>query len=301
MIDLISPAFARQCIHDNNLLHVDSLKFFGQGFDNFIFLVNEKFIFRFPKTEEANQLLRSENSILPHLYAILPLQIPNILFCGNPTQDYPYRFHGYEKVQGLSAYQVDFSDNEIKNCLQTLAQFLVALHSIKTPLAKAFGVKNQLYDRTTVLRVIESLQKRMVLVRKKNIIPFDESFIKNEIKQSKKVVFSHNHDCLLHGDLDFRHLLITDKNLTGIIDWSDVGIGHPVVDFVVVHQMFPKSMHEIFFKIYGQVDQEIWRYARFLALHRSITLMLHGYDIQDALLLEGAKKSYMRLQDECSS
>lgn len=298
MIDLVTPEIAKQCIHDNNLLFVDSIELFGQGFDNFAFLVNKKYIFRFPKTDEADQLLSDENLVLPNLQRELSLEIPNILFRGNPTNSYPYHFHGYEMVKGLSAYQIDFSDDELKKCLQVLAHFLVKLHSVKAVQAKIFGVKNQLYDRTTVQRVIESLQKRMKLVRKKNIMQLDEIFIKNQIMQSRKVFFSHEYDCLVHGDLDFRHLLIMDKKLTGVIDWSDVGIGHPVVDFVVIHQMFPLSMHEMFFEIYGIVEKEIWLYARFLALHRSLTLMLCGYDMQDVQLLESAKKSYHRLRDD---
>lgn len=300
MIDLVTLESAKQHIHDNNLLQVDSIELFGQGFDNLVFLVNKTYIFRFPKTEEASDLLCLENRILPHLYTILPLQIPNILFCGNPTKDYPYHFHGYQKVQGLSAYQIDLSDNELKKCLQILAKFLATLHAVKTVEARAFGVQAQVYDKTTVLRVIESLQKRIKLVQRKKIIQIDQSFIAKQIKQSKQIVFDHEQDCLLHGDLDFRHLLMADKNLTGIIDWSDVGIGHPVVDFVIVHQMFPVSMHQLFFNIYGQVDPSVWLYARFLALHRSITLMLHGYDMQDVQLLESAKKSYARLKNEAS-
>lgn len=298
MMNTIASEFAKQCIHDNKLLSVDSIEFFGQGFDNTVFLVNKKYIFRFPKTAEAARLLGDENQILPHLRPLLPLQIPNILFFGKPTQHYPYLFHGYEMMQGVSAYQVDLSEDDLKKCLHMLAKFLVKLHSIKAVDAKNLGVKSQLYDRTTVQAVIASLQKRMQLVQKKNIIHLDKDFIENQINRSRDIFFSHDHDCLVHGDLDFRHLLLTNKNLTSIIDWSDIGIGHPVVDFVIIHQMFPVSMHKIFFHEYGVVAQDIWLYARLLALHRSLTLLLCGYDMQDERLLESAKKSYARLRDE---
>lgn len=298
MIEVISSAFAKQCIYDNNLLRVDSIKLFGQGFDNYAFLVNEKYIFRFPKRDEASQLLLNENNILPHLDKIVSLQVPNLVFRGNPTKNYPYFFHGYEILEGLSAYQVALSDDALKECLQSLAHFLVKLHSVKAVQAQGFGAEVQMYDKTTVCRVIESLKHRVMVLQNKKVVELDNHFIKNQTKLFKNTVIPHDNDCLVHGDLDFRHLLLQDKKLVGVIDWGDVGVNHPVVDYVIVHQMFPASMHEMFFNIYGPVDQEIWLYARFLALHRSITLMLLGCDIDDQALLNAAKKSYARLRDE---
>lgn len=298
MIQFVDSEFARQCIQDNNLLRVDTIRLFGQGFDNFAFLVNEKYIFRFPKTDEANQLLNDENRVLPYLKDLISLQIPYILFQGSPTENYPYRFHGYEMVQGKSAYQVALSEKELKDSLPTLAHFLVKLHGIKASHAQMLGAQHQLYDEITIQRVIESLRKRVRCIQKKRIVQLDDRFILRSIEQSKNIRISHDKDCLVHGDLDIRHLLFQNKKLIGVIDWGDIGINHPVVDYAVVHLMFPKSMHHIFLEIYGFIEPDIWVYARFLALHRSITLILHGHDIQDLQLLEAAKKSYTQLLDE---
>ena len=51
-------------------------------------------------------------------------------------------------------------------------------------------------------------------------------------------------------------------------------------------------MHEIFFKFYGNIDQDVWNYGRILALTRSVTLMLAGHQMKDAKLLHVAIKSY---------
>ena len=40
----------------------------------------------------------------------------------------------------------------------------------------------------------------------------------------------------------------------------------------------------------------IWMYAKFLALHRAITLILYGYDIKDKKMLAAAIQSYELLQ-----
>lgn len=294
---VITLELAKQCIQDpvNNLLQVHTMKQLGQGFDNVVFLVNETIVFRFPKHAEAESLMNDENRVLPALQNRLSLDIPKLLYFGKPVQKYPFHFHGYEIVSGVSAYKIDLSDQELRQCLQDFAHFLVQLHGVSAAQAHLMGAQKQLYDKTTVRHVIESLENRIKILWENGIIARDELFIQAWIEQSKKVEIVHDHDCLVHGDLDFRHLIIQNKKLSGIIDWGDVGINHPVIDFVVVHQMFPQSMHELFFQIYGNVAQDIWLYARFLALHRSVTLMLYGYDMRDAQLLEAAKKSYERL------
>ena len=294
---IINPELAKQCIQDspNNLLKVDSIEFFGQGWDNVAFLVNEKYIFRFPRNQEADQLLCDENLVLPKLCSMVPLQIPKLVYFGKPMPAYPFHFHGYEMLEGVPAYRVNLFDDELKSCLKSLAQFLKKLHSIKSVQASAMGAQIQMYDKTKVQLVVESLQKRIEAILQKNIFVFNGAFIDQVIAQAQTVIIDHGDDCLVHGDLDYRHMLLQGSKLTGIIDWGDVGINHPVIDFVVIHGMFPRSMHEIFFETYGSVSEDIWSYARFLALHRAITLMMYGHDIKDTKMFDAAKQSYERL------
>ena len=59
--------------------------------------------------------------------------------------------------------------------------------------------------------------------------------------------------------------------------------------------MFPKVMHEIFFKHYGKISDDIWLYGKFVALNRAITFMWYEDDIKDTKMFDAAKKSYERL------
>lgn len=296
---IINPELAKRCIEhpENYLLKVDFIEFLGQGWDNVAFLVNKKYVFRFPRKQEAEQLLCDENKVLPKLHEMLSLQIPKPIYFGKPNELYPFHFHGYQILIGTPAYQADLSDDELRMCLQNVAQFLKQLHSIKAVRAQAMGAQLQMYDRTNVNIVIESLQKRMGIIQEKNIYALDHVFIDTLIAQAQVVIINRDNDCLAHGDLDYRHMLLQDNKLTGIIDWGDVGISHPVVDLGVIHGMFPKSMHANFFTMYGAVEKDIWVYAKFLALHRAITLMLYGFDIKDAKMFAAAVQSYERLKD----
>ncbi len=175
---------------------------------------------------------------------MVPLQIPKIVYFGSPTSLYPFHFHGYEMLEGTPAYRVDLSDDELKSCLKSLAHFLKKLHSIKSVQASEMGAQIQTYDKTKVQIVIESLQKRMKAIQQKNSFEFDDVCIDQIIAQAKTVVFDRGNDCLVHGGLDCRHMLMQSNTLMGIIDWGDVDINHLVIDFVIIHGIFSKSMHE---------------------------------------------------------
>ncbi len=295
---IINPELAQQCIQnsDNYVLKVDSIKFLGQGMDNVAFLVNQKYVFRSPRTKEAEQLLCNENLVLPKLESMLSLQIPKPVYFGKPSTLYPFHFHGYQMLEGTPAYQVNLSDDELKVCLKSLAQFLKNLHAINDVQAQEMGAQVQLYDKTQVQMTIESMQRRMQKIQERNIYSLDHAWIAQIIDQAKTIIINHDNDCLVHGDLDYRHILLQDNKLTGIIDWGDIGINHPVIDFMTINIMFPKAMHANFFETYGVVSDEIWFYAKFLALHRAITLMLYGYD--DKEIFDVAVQSYERLKNE---
>ncbi|OGB86649.1 hypothetical protein A3J41_01935 [candidate division TM6 bacterium RIFCSPHIGHO2_12_FULL_38_8] len=287
----ITAELAKTCIQEQ-FFKVHEIVRVGQGADNVVFLVNQKFIFRFSRHQEMDALRETENTVLAKLQNIISLQIPDPIYQGIPTQKFPFHFQGYEKLPGVALYESDLTDEQLKLCLCSFAQFLKELHSIKADQACTWGAQQSAYDKTKIDLVIQVLHERVTKVQNLKICEIDRNFVEQEIAVASKIVIPRNNDCLVHNDLDIRHLLIRDGKLSGIIDWSDVDINHPVVDFACVWAIFPISMHDIFFKFYGNIDQNVWNYGRILALTRSVTLMLAGHQMKDAKLLQVAIKSY---------
>ena len=60
------------------------------GWDNLVFLVNQKIIFRFPRRKISVALIEQENQVLKNLQSYITLQIPNPEFIGHPSKDFPY-------------------------------------------------------------------------------------------------------------------------------------------------------------------------------------------------------------------
>src|SRR5437867_11750583 len=61
------------------------VKEFGIGWDNTVVLVNNSFVFRFPRRRIAVSLMETEVRLLPWLSERIPLPIPNPCFVGAST------------------------------------------------------------------------------------------------------------------------------------------------------------------------------------------------------------------------
>ncbi|MCX5923914.1 MAG: phosphotransferase [Candidatus Dependentiae bacterium] len=293
----ITVEIASQVLEEQ-LFTVEDIKILGQGFDNVALLVNHNLVFRFPRHSNADiYQLKNENPILQKLQSVISLKIPNPIYIGRPTSYYPYHFQGYEKIEGVAVYQVDLTEQELLSCLKNLALFLKQVHSITALQAQNWGLERSGYDHTCIETMLEALQPRIDSIIAQNIFELDLSFIATEIEIAKTIKIPDDADCLIHGDLHFKHIIMKDKKLIGIIDWGDVDINHPVVDFAIIHELFPVSMHNVFFELYCNIDLKIWQYARFLALKSIITSILCGYDTKDQQLFDAAVQAYKRLKN----
>ena len=106
------------------------------------------------------------------------------------------------------------------------------------------------------------------------------------------------HYVLAHGDLYARHLLLDeDRKLTGIIDWGDSELIHPAVDLAIVYLFLPKSSHDMFWHIYGDVDQQTHTLAMLRAIFSLVTTCWYSHQISDESLLSESLIGLEMLRD----
>ena len=294
----ITDDFARNIIEKQfSELSPIRIKCIGEGWDNKVFLVNDRFIFRLPHREIAALLIERENAVLGHLQDLVNLEIPNPIYAGKPSDDYPYHFHGYQMINGKSGCHANLSVTSRNKSVTKLAEFLKRLHSITETKARAIGAKDQVFDRTDVVRAVNALTERVEKINTRNIASINLTVFNEEIKIAAAVNLPKT-KVLVHGDLYCRHLMFDKDELVGIIDWGDVGINNPAVDLGVVFSFYPTDCHQAFFDIYGGIDSQTYAYARFLGLYSAITVMLYGHDIDDLQLAQEAKESILRINSK---
>lgn len=293
----VTEPLLKNCLLEQfpELTPITEIKYIGEGWDNKVFLVNKTFVFRMPKRKAAVSLIENENIILKNLPSFTGITVPVLKYIGQPTPLYPYPFQGYKVISGLSGHQANLSEDERTLSITTLARFLKQLHSIDETKAQAMGIKPQgLGSRSNVEHVIAVLEERIAKIKERDICTVHTEILNEEILFAKKLTLL-DRPCMLHGDLDCRHLIFNGKNLTGIIDWGDTDISNPAIDLGIVWSFYPKNCHEKFFEIYGKINPDTWKYARFLGLYSAFSLMLYGQDLNDTMLVTEAINSIKRI------
>ncbi len=263
----------------------------GVGWDNTVYRVNERLVFRFPRREIAVPLLETEARLLPAIAPRLPLPIPVPVHLGRPGPAYRWPFSGYGYLEGQTACRAQLADSDRLAAAEPLGQFLAALHAIPVDEMVALGTGGDSIGRLDLAtRVPRALQ---VLARiPPQALGVDAQLLHQLIESSASIRAPAAH-VLAHGDLYIRHLLVDpQRRLCGVIDWGDLHIGNPAVDLAVAHGFLPPAARGAFMRAYGRrVPAPTWFLARFRAVFSALCLLDYSRHIEDPILEHEARQS----------
>ncbi len=275
----IDARLATALIQEQFALVVHSITEMEAGWDNQPFLVNDELVFRFPRRKVAVELLERESKVLPYIAPRLPAAIPCPIYIGKPSRDYPHPFHGYKWIPGTSANKAVVVDGKLPILATELGSFVKSLHCIELPvdlrnilpLGDENGARGSFKD--CFHRIWEIFDNVVSL----KLIP-DEKAIGHLLEQANVVATCDKaHECVVHGDLYFAHLLLEDGQLSGVIDWGDMHIGDPANDLAIAFQYFPASARPSFFQWYGPSSNDLLLRARLWAAYSSVILIWYGH------------------------
>jgi len=276
-----------------------SIKSLGQGWDNTVYEVNKKAIFRFPRRTIAVGLLENELRLLPALYPWLPQPIPLPRWHGQPTEDFPWPFAGYEFVPGETACRMDLNEQERHQAAPHIAQFLKQLHTFDLQRARELGAKEDDIKRLELRERLPEIQKNLAYAEENGLKPSVDKI--NAILLYSLEHASQHTQVLAHGDCYARHLMFSeDRQFCGVIDWGDIHINDPAVDLMIAHVFLPHTSHALFREIYGDIHEGSWHLARARGIHSSAAIIRYGHDVNEpALIREGLKGlSFVEQQPE---
>lgn len=277
----------------------DSITLIGEGWDNLVFLVDNHWVFRFPRRRVAVPLLEQEIKVLHALRGQLPLEIPNPAFLGTASTQFSAPFYGHAQIIGTTGCKVSLSQTQYGQAASKLAVFLRTLHSIKLTSSEQSDIGAPHFNRLDFPRLRASLGERQEPLRLAFGADAFDSLVERLCEGAKD--YASQGFGLIHGDLYDRHLIFNDRNeLSGVIDFGDAGMSDPVIDLGVVYQFFPPDAHSIFFETYGSLSESGHRYARFLALYSAVCLYWYGNDRDDESLQKSGLVTCRYLHLGCS-
>lgn len=280
----LSPSEALALIRSQHpTLSATKIERLGAGWDNTAYLVDDTWVFRFPRRAIAVESLEFECAVLPDIAAKLPLPVPVPQWLGEPTAEYPWPFAGYRNLPGQTACAADLSLEQRDALAEPLAQFLATLHGLPAHTAPA---DTRLHTDT---------QRLVPIIRGYLAVAIDAGFIDNTDPWEPLLAMAHpelpRREHLVHGDFYVRHLLVDAAgSAAGVIDWGDVHRGHPGLDLSVAFSVLPPRAREPFRRAYGTIDEESWLLARQRGLLYGAVLSAFGHETQDeALVREGRR------------
>ncbi|MED1782042.1 phosphotransferase [Brevibacillus fortis] len=267
------------------------IKLIGCGWDNVVFRVGDDYVFRFPRRNVAVELIKKEGVLLPMLAAFLTLPYPKPVFYGEPSNDYPFPFLGYTFVPGT--FPKGLTDEQRASSAVALATFLKRLHAFPSEHARENGGG---HDHRNLLDIAQRKEKMQTFLSTLavHISDEDRDAIANYLGQVLINRISPR-EVLLHGDLHVKNMLVDEAGqISGIIDWGDLNVGHPGADLNVVYSFLPPHARQSFFHAYGEVDEETKILARMMAVYIPMLLWMQAIDNHDEEMAEEARMTIRR-------
>lgn len=258
-------------------LALESVSLLGEGFDNTVWLVDERWVVRFPRREVAVAPCERQVVLLPRLAPLLPLPVPDPAFVGRPSDDYRWPFFGAPLLPGKEIAEVSLDDEGRARAARPLAAFLRALHA--PGLLELPGVRSLPVDPVGRADMgFRARQARERLDELRELELWDAPAEAGEILRQARLLPPPQDRAVAHGDLHLRHLLVDpDGTPAAVIDWDDLCVADPAIDLILYWSMLPPAARPEFAAEYGPMPEERFLRGRVLSLFLSGSLAVYGH------------------------
>ena len=248
-----------------------SFQLLGEGWDTTVYLVDERWTFRFPRKAMAIPGFENEIAHLPTLAPLLPLPIPVPTLVGEPSEAFEWPFYGAPFLPGRELAEADLDDEGRAALALPLARFLRALHGLDLDAELPVDPVR----RADMPFRVESTRNRLAELARERL--WEAPPLVEELLIEAERIAPPEPVCVCHGDLHLRHLLVGgDGTPTAVIDWIDLSRNDPAVDLVLFWSTLPAETRGTFLDAYGAVTEEQLLRARVLSLFLCGTLALFG-------------------------
>ena len=267
--------------------------YLGEGCDSVAFVVNGKLVFRFPKRADvADQLLR-EVELLPDVQRHVPVPIPVYSHVGRPSERFPHPFGAYSMLPGVPAIQWEPASLPLEATATALAGVLSGLHRWDRTDAARLGIPPLDIDDLIEEVRADALDDFAFLTQLAPDRPLERwrTFVADAPEPSH----GDRPASVIHADLAAEHVLFdrTTGTVTGIIDWSELAVGDPSIDFSGIFHWGGEPLIARVLRHYegATPDAGMLARARYLAACRGVLDVRFGHDMQRPDYIRGGLRA----------
>jgi aminoglycoside phosphotransferase (APT) family kinase protein len=222
------------------------------GTDNAMYRLGDALSVRMPRIHWAVAPLQREYDWLPRIASSLPVEVPVPLAIGSPVEEWGWPWTVCRWVEGRhpSTEGGAYDDDALA---RDLGGFVRAMRRLDPTGAPQTAWPRPLHDEDELVRAnLDLLDDELGPLRHDVIAVWEEALA------------APRHDrppVWIHGDLSPTNLLLHDGRLTGVIDFSAMGLGDPASDHRVAWNLLPPSARAVFREEVG-ADDATWARAR---------------------------------------
>jgi aminoglycoside phosphotransferase (APT) family kinase protein len=268
---VVEETLARRLIARFPEVELRSLRRLAEGWDNSVWLADERWAFRFPHRAIGVPGLENELRVLPRLRGRLPLPAPDPVFVGEGEDEFPWPFFGSELLPGVESCEAGLDDSARLRVALDVAAFLRALHALEPPVELPLDA-NRRSDATNRAQVA---RRYLAEVESAGLWRVPRNV--HRLLEATTGLPPPEPPVLVHGDLHFRHVLVDGRRASGLIDWGDVCVADAAVDLQLVWSFLDPADRGAFLEAYGPVTEAQLVRARVLAFSLSAALAAYGH------------------------
>ena len=262
---------ARRLIREQFPALAGSLRLLGEGWDNTVWLVDERWVFRFPRRTMVIRGLEIEIEVLPRIAPLLPLPVPVPTHVGQPSEAFQWPFYGAPFLPGRELADARLDERARAGLGRPLGEFLRALHSLELDAALPVDPVR----RADMSFRVPKTRERFAELERLGLWSAPDAA--HAVVDAAADLGPPEPTAVVHGDLHIRHLLVDDHGgAAAVIDWIDLSRNDPGVDFALYWCALPPEGRGAFVDAYGLMTEGQLLRGRILSLFLCGTLAVWG-------------------------
>ncbi|CAM4331777.1 hypothetical protein BAMA_10760 [Bacillus manliponensis] len=224
-------------------LQIESFQVETRGWDNIGVIINNEWLFRFPRTEQSRKRIERDGKLLERLHKELDICVPlyNLLHDqrGNVFGCY------YKLIDG------NFLTKELLHSLEKqevvaeqIATFMATLHRVDVAGLNYHREHDEAFWRDHFQNVGQSIFPLLTKHEQEYIHAYFSNIISLVQQQSTA-------KSIIHGDISYTHILYKN-GLHGVIDFGDACIGDPAYDFYRLYADYGATFARLVYNYYKE-------------------------------------------------